>query len=47
MIRTPPRWPGPLRPAGLRWLVLPAALTAITLLVIRLTDAAAQQSEAP
>jgi hypothetical protein len=46
MIRTPPRWPGPLRPAGLRRLVLPVTLAVITLLVIRRTDTAARHSEA-
>lgn len=34
MSRNSPRWPGPPRPAVLRWLAVPAALTAITLLVL-------------
>ncbi|MCW3843499.1 hypothetical protein ONA70_25675 [Micromonospora yasonensis] len=47
MIRTSSRWPGPLRAAGLRWLALPAAVTAIALLAIRRTGTAAPRSEAP
>ncbi|MFR9776598.1 hypothetical protein ACL02O_11140 [Micromonospora sp. MS34] len=46
MIRTSFRRPDPLRPAGLRRLVRPVALTALALLVIRLTDPAARRSEA-
>lgn len=39
MSRTSSRWPGSPRPVDPRWLVLPAALAAITLLVISMRSA--------